>query len=266
MNRRGVALLAVLWVVTLLGSVAGVGVAAARTTQRAARNRIALTRGRWAAEACLAILEARWATDRQRDTATINLGRSVACRWRVDDPTARLNVNTVHPAVLSRLLVQLGASPDAIAPFVTHVVETRRDRPFTDPAQLLQLPGADAPALPYLTADGPGVVNASAAAPTVLQSLPGLTAGAVQVLVQAREAGRAIPSLDELAGALTGADRDSLLVRYATLASLLRFAPTQLVVTTQGWVGNVGPDPKATIEVLVVPLPERLAVLRRRLR
>jgi Tfp pilus assembly protein PilX len=52
--RRGFALLAVLWVVVLLTTIIAGGVHAARMDGAAALNRVALERGRWAAEACLA--------------------------------------------------------------------------------------------------------------------------------------------------------------------------------------------------------------------
>ena len=49
------------------------------------------------------------------------------------------------------------------------------------------------------------------------------------------------------------------------VARLLVFSTPQLQVTAQGWVASRGHDPRATIELLVVPLPSRLAVVRRRM-
>src|SRR6266540_968421 len=103
MNCRGFALLTVLWLITALSSVVGLALAATRLGQRTTLNRIALTRGRWAAEACLAIAQARWAQHRLADTATIDLGRGVQCEWRIEDPTARINVNAAEREVLERV-------------------------------------------------------------------------------------------------------------------------------------------------------------------
>src|SRR6059036_2330679 len=100
MNRRGFALLTVLWLITALSAVVGIALAATRLGQRTTLNRIALTRGRWAAEAFLAIVQARWAQHRLADTITIDLGRGVQCVWRIEDPTARVNVNTAEREVL----------------------------------------------------------------------------------------------------------------------------------------------------------------------
>src|SRR5258705_10766181 len=100
MTRKGFALLTVLWLITTLSAVVGVALATTRLGQRVTLNRIALTRGRWAAEACLAIVQARWAQHRVTDTATIDLGRGMRCAWRIEDPTARVNVNTAEREVL----------------------------------------------------------------------------------------------------------------------------------------------------------------------
>lgn len=52
-QRRGFALLAVLWVTVGLSAIALAGLLAARGAAATARNRIALTRGRWRAEDCV---------------------------------------------------------------------------------------------------------------------------------------------------------------------------------------------------------------------
>jgi hypothetical protein len=50
------------------------------------------------------------------------------------------------------------------------------------------------------------------------------------------------------------------------LARLLTFAAPQYVLTARGWVGRDPDHLAATIEQLVVPLAERLAVVRQRVR
>ena len=70
-NRRAFALLAVLWVVVLLTTLIAGGVSAARLDGLAALNRVTLERGRWAAEACLALAFSRL-DSLQRDRAVFS--------------------------------------------------------------------------------------------------------------------------------------------------------------------------------------------------
>ncbi len=251
-SRAGFALITVLWLVTALSAVVGLSLAATRLGQRAALNRIALARGRWAAEACLAIAQARWGQHRLADTATIDLGRQTWCRWQVEDPTARVNVNTADAEILAWL-----------TPSADSIVARRRAKPLAD---LGELPALDAR---LVTVDGPGTVNLSAAPPAVLLALPGLTAEAVDRLLARRALGRPVASLDELAGLLSPSGRDVLLARYADLARIATFSAPQLTITAQGGIGGergAGSGTlRSTIEVVVVPLPERLAVIRRRM-
>ncbi len=246
MTRKGFALLTVLWLITALSAVVGVAIATTRLGQRTTLNRIALTRGRWAAEACLAIVQARWAQHRLTDTATIDLGRRVQCAWRVEDPTARVNINAAEREVLERVV----RNPDAI-------VARRRLNPLAD---LGEVPDLD-PAL--VTIDGPGTINLAAAPREVLQALPGLSPEAVDRLLARRQLGRPVGSLDELAGLLSPGAREVLLARYADLARLATFTAPQLKITATGGIGRE--PPRATIAIFVVPLPERLAVIRRQM-
>ncbi len=245
-SEGGFALLTVLWLVTALSAVVGVALAATRLGQRTTINRIALARGRWAAEACLAITQARWAQHRLADTATIDFGRGVQCAWQIEDPTARINVNTAEREILERVIHNADS-----------MVAHRRVRPIAD---LTQMSGLD-PTL--VTIDGPGTINLNAAPRQVLLALPGLSPEAVDRLIARREIGRRVGSLDELAGLLSPNAREVLLARYADLARLATFAAPQLKITAQGSIGDK--PPRATISVLVVPLPERLAVIRRQM-
>ena len=80
-----------------------------------------------------------------------------------------------------------------------------------------------------------------------------------------RAAGRPVSGLDELAGSLSPAGHAVLMASYAELSRIIVFRSSHLVLTAHGWVESHGARPRATIELLVVPLPERLAVLRRRM-
>ena len=258
-NQRGFALITVLWLITVLSAAVGLALAGTRMGALTTQNRVALARGRWAAEACLAIAQARWADGRRRDTATVDLGRMTRCGWRLEDPTARVNVNLADARILRHLL---GDSLGAI------VLEARRRRPVVDIEEMRAL-GVDSALAEVLTVDGPGSVNASAAPGIVLGALPGLTPEAVARIAYRRSVGRPLASLDELVGEVSPDARAALVAHYADLARSLTFAPPQLLLTASGWVGAAAPRPgglHAEVELLVVPLPERLAVIRRRMR
>jgi DNA uptake protein ComE-like DNA-binding protein len=252
---RGFALIAVLWLIAVLGTLVGLSMATTRLGNQTTTNRIVLTRGRWAAEACLAIIQARWVQRKFGDTASIDLGRGTRCQWAVEDPTARINFNTVDNEVLHAL----GAS-DA---FNEALADRRREAPFDDLGQLAELPGWDTSWASLGTVTGPGSMNLSAASRSVLSALPGLSPEAVDRILYRRSVGRAFTSLDALAADLSPPARAALLARYADLARIATFTAPQLVVTAQGWVQ--GQAPEASIESLVVPLPDRLAVVRRRM-
>ena len=248
-SERGFALITALWLIAAVSTMVGLQVAAARLGQQTSFNRITLARGRWAAEACLAIVQARWRAQRLADTASIDLGASTRCHWQVDDPGARINVNTADPDVLTRAVAD---SALALA-----LLGARRVSLFVSVEQL------PAHYRSLFTVDGPGTVNLNRAPEAVLSVLPGVTDEAVERITGRRNLGRPITSLDELGSLLSPAARASLLEHYADLARITTVSPSQLVVTSQGWVE--GSAPHATIETVAVPLPDRLAVIRRRM-
>lgn len=254
-DRSGFALITVLWLIAALASVVALEIGAVRLGNQVSTNRIVLSRGRWAAEACLAIAQGRWVEHRMPDTASFDLGRGTRCSWHTDDPTTRINVNTAD----AEMLRALGLS-DA---FVRVLIDARRREPFQSIGQLSQLPGYDSTVVEQVSVLGPGSINVTAAPREVLCVLPGLTAEAVDLLLYRRSVGRPVMSLDELAAALSPSSRAALLDRYADLARVVTFAPPQLVVRARGWVE--GFEPRATLEMVTVPLPERLAIVGRRM-
>lgn len=260
---RGLALIAMLWIVAALAGVVGLAVGTVRLGQQTNMNRLALTRGRWAAEACLAIAQARWAQHGLPDTDTLDLGRQTRCAWQVSDPAAGLNVNVTDPEILARAL----GADDAARRAVDSLVQLRAVAPITDLAQLAVVPGIDSAALAILTVDGPGSVNANAAPPRVLAAMPGLMPETISRLADRRRLGRPITTLDGLAGDVSPVARAALLAHYADLARTLVFTPPVLLVEARGWVDGVGGPERlhATNEALAVPLPGRLAIVRRRM-
>jgi type II secretory pathway component PulK len=265
MNDRGFALIAALWVITVLSSVVGLGVASVRHGQRVTQNRLVLTRGRWAAEACFAIAEARSRTGRLGDTTTVDLGRTVRCRWRVNDPAARLNAVVASRAQLSSLFRAIGMVPDSAERLARGVAALAKAGQFWDLNRIRHLPGFDARVLDYLTVDGTGQVNLGIAPAPVLAALPGLNGEAVRELLANRRYGTPVGSLDDLSEALSPSARAVLDERRRELTPMVSFSSRPLVIRVEGWVAAFGEYPRATLELLVVPLPERLAVLRRRM-
>lgn len=258
MNRRGFALLAVLWVLTALTALTGAGMIVARLGSETTRNRVLLARAEWAREACGDILLARFAVDASiRNLDLIDLGRGTWCRASLEDPATRLNLNTADRDALVSLFKAVGVQ-QAIAESV--IVRRARGTLY----DLRQVPGLDstgaARLAPFVTVRGTGVVNVNAAPPEVLRTLPGMTEEGV-FLLTARRTLRPLHSGDELAGLLSRSARAVLLSRYAEFVRTAVFDPPQLIVTLQGGIRGTPMVARATLTT--IPVPGRLAVIRR---
>ncbi len=258
MNRRGFALLAVLWVLTALTALAGAGVLSARLGSETTRNRVLLARAEWAREACGEILQARFAADPTvRAIPTVDLGRGTWCRASLDDPAARLNLNTADREALTRLFSEIGV-PRAVA---DSVFALRRREMIYD---VMAIPGVDSVLATrlagFVTTRGTGVVNVTAAPPEVLRLLPGVTEETVLVLMGRRSV-RPFQNADEVAGALSPSSRRTLLEGYAEFVRATVFQPPQLIATLEGGVRGTPIVARATLTM--VPVPGRLAVIRR---
>ena len=258
MNRRGFALLAVLWVVTALTALTGAGLLVARLGSDTTRNRVLLARTEWAREACGEILQARFAANPTvRAVETIDLGRGTWCRAALEDPAAQLNLNTADRDALQRLFQAVGVSPL----LADSVVVRRQKGPIYD---LREVPGFDSVSIirlaPFTGTRGTGAIYVNAASPEVLRLLPGMTEEAV-VLLTSRRSTRPLQNADELAGALSRSSRSLLLGSYAEFVRAAVFAPPQLIATLEGGVQGSALVARATLTV--VPVPGRLAVIRR---
>jgi DNA uptake protein ComE-like DNA-binding protein len=258
MNRRGFALLAVLWVLTVVTALTGAGLLVARLGSETTRNRMLLARAEWAREACGEMLSARFAVDPMiRHLEPINLGRGTWCRASLDDPADRLNLNTADREPLAGLFKALRV-PQAFADSI--IVRRTRGTLY----DLMQVPGIDstvaARLMPFVTVRGTGVVNINAAPPEVLRTLPGMTEEGV-FLLTSRRVLRAVHSADELAGLLSRSARTVFLSNYAEFVRAAVFDPPQLIATVEG--GVRGTPIVARAILTMVPVPGRLAVIRR---
>lgn len=254
--RRGFVLLAVLWLLVLVTGAVALAHAGLRTELDAARNRILLTRARWAAEACAAIATERWLNDSTVTADSAELGRDTQCEWRIDDPARRLAINGADRATLERFLGAYGLPDSAAIALADRIVRRARTAPLTDTSELRAF-GVPPAALGSLTMDASDGIAISAE-PAVLRAA-GLSREAVEAVLERRRAGLGVSSLAQLADLTATADIGDI----PELAARLRFAPSYVVLTSNGWVrGRI--SPRASVELLVRRSGARLAVLRRR--
>ena len=259
MNRRGAALLLVLWLLVLLTGLVAVSLGGARTGSGAGRNRLELLRAGWAREACLEILLGRAAgksDDWEPESLaldSIDLGDGIWCRAEVEDPGERVHLNL--------------ASRDAMLALVgdSSLADTLlRTRPWPATAALLDLPalagGLPPRWLALVTVRGTGRVNLNRAGLKVLQTVPGLDQDGARALVMARTHPR-LRSLDEAVGALPPATQQRVLAQYQAFASATTMAPDQLIALVSGHVRDRPVVAQATITL--APAGTRLAVIGR---
>ena len=281
MTRRGFALLAVLWTLAAVSTLAGVAITTASLGSATTRNRVLLARAGWAREACAEILEARYAQGTSiRAMDTVDLGRGTWCSATIEDPSVKLNLNLADRAALVSVLQTVVSRSGTVDSLVDALLDwrdpDREPRPFGDePATARNGPLADIWELRHvrgfsdslvaslaflLTTRGTGAINVTAAPPQVLATLPGMTDETVQVLTMKRASAR-IPNADALVGLLSPGARAALLGSYPEFARAAVFAPPLLVAVVTGGVHRTSLVARVTITA--VPVAGRLAVIRR---
>jgi type II secretory pathway component PulK len=105
MNRRGFALISVLWLTVLLIAIGSRAMDSTRLASGGAGNRIALRRAAWGRAACAAILEARL-TERAplRGLDSVDLGSRIWCSARPEAGFGRVDVNGASAGLLRTVL------------------------------------------------------------------------------------------------------------------------------------------------------------------
>lgn len=279
--RSGFALFTVLWLIVALSVVTTLALGTGRLGRWESANRIALRRGRWAADACLEIFLGRYAAQGAAPLDSVDLGSGTWCRARIEDSEAKLNINTASDSALAAVLGNdtLAAAlldwrdPDDSARAGgaerTWYLLMRRTPPRNGPlasvAELRLVRGFDSVMVvradSLLTVRGSGHLNVNDASPAVLATLPGFTPFVLDVVLRARAERRSFSDLDALVYAVPGSARSGLLAAYAALRQQTVFAPELLVVHLEG---HAPESPAvARIDVTLVPAGARLAVVRR---
>jgi hypothetical protein len=103
--------------------------------------------------------------------------------------------------------------------------------------------------------------NLNTAPPEVLQSLPGMGAGASAAIVARRTAGEPLRDTDQLLSLLSAEGRLSILQSYKEFAQRAVYRPLRFVAAVEGGVRATNLISRA--RVTMVPVAGRLAVMRR---
>jgi type II secretory pathway component PulK len=254
-SRRGFVLVTVLWLLAAGSAIVGLLLVSSRTDAGFARNRILLDRASWAREACLAILLAKKSIG-EAVPDTVDLGRGVWCTARVEEQSARLDVNRAAPGML-RVVLGSDALADALLDWLDADDEPRpagaeaewyrargrrlpRNRPITSLDELHAVRGFerfDRERLArLLTVDGDGTIDLNAAPEEVLRTVPGLDDEAVLAILRRRGEGRPIGSAEELLALLSRPGKDGVLADYGTFLQTARFEPSRFILEVAGGI------------------------------
>ena len=243
-DRRGMALIFVLWMLVLLGLAIGELVARARTESRVVATLRARAVARYAAES--GVLATTTALQTLLDSASEpedlaahaqhldTLGRVPASlasgngqfAVAVANLNARLDLARSDPAALRALFSQFVSASRA-----AEITTALHDDPVTRFAELARVPGADdALALavaPYVTVSSDGLIDVNSAPEAVLAALPGIGPAKARAIVARRDGGEVLASPDEFRPAPSPGG--------AADGTLLTVAPTRIMIVSRGW-------------------------------
>lgn len=256
-RRGGFAMLSVLWVLALAGGLALGAAGEGRVALDAARNRIAVERGAWAARGCLAILRARldasYLGTREGEPRALwwrTLDRAVTearrpddgCTLAVEPLGVRVDVNSAVRSSLIALLRATGPAASAEARAAA-ILDWRdpdddaraggtesawyraqgqplpRNAPFESAEELRFVRGFsdDTNAMLYLGTELSRISLFHASGP-VLATLPGVSPEVVRHILTLRRDPARIATLHELVGTAPAPLRPALLAAFAELS------------------------------------------------
>jgi type II secretory pathway component PulK len=279
-DRRGFALIAVLWVVAALGMLVSTGLANTDMGRAAAQNRSSLRRSYWASQACLSILQAQYLDDIRAELVvdSTDLGRTVWCDALSVDPALRLNPNSVDSAglalilgdpVMTASLLDWMDSDDVERPqgaestWYTSVGRTPpRNGPIRDVRELLLVRGfetaSEASLSQFLTTRGEGTLDPNRAPLPVLRA-SGLVPAVKVTELSIRRQQRRFLDAENLATAL---DLRLAAEGFRELTRRTVFDRRRRTYEVRGYV-SVGERVLITrMTVTAIALPDRLAIRR----
>jgi general secretion pathway protein K len=245
-ERRGVALIFVLWILVLFGLAIGELLVRARTEARMALTQKSRAVAQYAAES--GILATTTALQTLLDSADEPVDFAASARHldtlghepaelatseaqfavSVVDLNARLDLVHTDSTILRALFAEFISDERAAT-----IVGALRHVPITRFSELARVPGADdAFALAvarYVTVSSDGMVDVNAAPEPVLAALPGVGPAKAQAFVERREAGEVFQST----AAFRPAPGSGAPVPIE--GTLLTIVPTRLMIVSRGW-------------------------------
>lgn len=300
-ERRGFALVAVLWILMSVAAIGSVLTMSARESVATAQNRIDLLRAAWRAEACAeaarSVIEAALAGDNSGiGTAPVwtRLSRIASqsplltgCSLSLRPAGTTIDVNSADSTRLRAVLLAAGQSADAADSLVDALLDWRdadhrsrprgaedewyaaqrrpapRDGPFESPDELALVRGFDRiTGVDTLLGVEDERIYLDGAPLAVLASLPGIDAEAIAFVADSRMRGSPIRDLTSLAAALSPKARQDLLTHYPELVQLTTSTPDAWTITSRASAG--APPLVATLELRLVRAGRRAAIVRRR--
>jgi general secretion pathway protein K len=245
-NRRGMALIFVLWMLILLGLAIGELVARARDEASTVATLRSRAIARYAAESGVLVTTAALqtlldsasdpedlaASARRLDTLgrqpAALAGQSAQFAVAVANLNARLDLARSDTTALRSLFSHFVPAGRA-----AQITAALRDDPVTRFSELARVPGADdALALavaPYVTVSSDGLVDVNSAPEIVLAALPGIGAAKARAIVARRDSGEVLSSADEFRARPGPASADG------GEGSALTVAPTRIMIVSRGW-------------------------------
>lgn len=260
MNRRGMALLVVLWMLAALTVVTGVALAGVRLGARVSVNRKLLAKAAWAAEACVAIYRSD-ASDSLGEGRSVphgrfprvELGPGIWCQLEVEDPHSKVNANSASLEALEAALEDTALVQLVLNGRPWPAVEAIATSPALSELQRSLLSA-------LLTVRGDGRINLNGADARVLRAVPGISTDASVRIAQGRTTGQVFLSTDEVLAVLAPGDRRAVLARYSDFIHVATTQPTVLVARATGAAG--APALLTTMTVTLVPAGNRVAIVR----
>lgn len=299
-DRRGFALIAILWLLVAMAALGLDDTATARDALATTQNRMNITRATWHAEACGEVVRAD-ADAAVGDTliaasaAWDTLDRSLA-RLRVEVPNClvsaraagdRLNVNEADAGALIATFVAAGVTEDRADSLADALLDWRdgdsiprqygaeiswyrsagrvvpTNRPFEDEGEIHLVRGFEtADSLIALLGVEPGKIVLDRAPLPVIASLPGMTAEAIERIAELRWRGEPVHDASALGTLLSEDTRTRLASAAGELVRLVANEPDAWVVRVTSTSGT--PPVSVSEELRLVRAARRTGVTRAR--